>query len=49
MDDTSDKLRRNVVALSAAILAVFFLNLSFKPSASLLGIADVGNRAMKRK
>lgn len=45
MDDTPDKLRRNVVALSAAILAVFFLNLSFKPSASLLGIADVGNLA----
>ncbi|MFM0363058.1 hypothetical protein [Paraburkholderia sediminicola] len=43
MDDTPDKLRRNVVVLSAAILAIAFFNLSFKPTGTLLGFAQVGN------
>ncbi len=30
---------------TAAILAIVFLNLSFKPSASLLGLAELGNLA----
>lgn len=43
MDDTPDKLRRNVVALSAAILAIALFNLSFKPTGTLLGFLEVGN------
>ncbi|RQM45240.1 hypothetical protein EHZ19_25060 [Paraburkholderia bannensis] len=43
MDDTPDKLRRNVVALSAAILTIAFFHLSFKPTGNLLGLAEVGN------
>jgi len=43
MDDTPDKLRRNVVALAAAILAIAFFHLSFKPTGNLLGFAEVGN------
>jgi hypothetical protein len=43
MDDTPDKLRRNIVALAAAILAITFFNLSFKPTGNLLGFAEVGN------
>ncbi|MFK4448498.1 hypothetical protein ABH944_008534 [Caballeronia udeis] len=43
MDDTPDKLRRNVVALSAAILAIAFFNLSFRPTGTLLGFAEVSN------
>ncbi|CAG9235754.1 conserved membrane hypothetical protein [Paraburkholderia tropica] len=43
MDDTPDKLRRNVVALSAAILAIAFFHLTFTPTGNLLGFAQVGN------
>jgi hypothetical protein len=43
MDDTPDKLRRNVVALAAAILAIAFFHLSFKTTGTLLGFAEVGN------
>ncbi|HDR8971471.1 hypothetical protein [Burkholderia vietnamiensis] len=43
MDDMPDKLRRNVVVLSAAILAIAFFHLSFKPTGTLLGFAEVGN------
>ena len=43
MDDLPDKLRRNVVVLSAAILAIAIFNLSFKPTGTLLGFAEVGN------
>jgi hypothetical protein len=43
MDDLPDKLRRNVVVLSAAILAIAFFDLSFKPTGTLLGFAEVGN------
>lgn len=43
MDDLPDKLRRNVVVLSATILAIAFFNLSFKPTGTLLGFAEVGN------
>lgn len=43
MDDTPDKLRRNIVVLSAAILAIAFFHLSFKPTGTLLGFAEVGN------
>ncbi|TAM51233.1 MAG: hypothetical protein EPN57_18460 [Paraburkholderia sp.] len=43
MDDLPDKLRRNVVVLSAAILAIAFFNLSFKPTGTLLDFAEVGN------
>ncbi|MBU9219257.1 hypothetical protein KTD55_35025 [Burkholderia gladioli] len=43
MDDLPDKLRRNVVALSAAIVAITVFNLSFKPTGTLLGFAEVGN------
>jgi hypothetical protein len=43
MDDTPDKLRRNVVVLSAAILAIAFFRLSFKTTGTLLGFAEVGN------
>jgi hypothetical protein len=43
MDDTPDKLRRNVVVLSAAILAIAFFNLSFRPTGTLLGFAEVSN------
>ncbi|MEM5344286.1 hypothetical protein [Paraburkholderia azotifigens] len=42
MDDTPDKLRRNVVVLAAAILAIAFFNLSFRPTGTLLGFAEVG-------
>ena len=37
MDDLPDKLRRNVVVLSAAIVAINIFHLSFKPSGMLLG------------
>lgn len=43
MDDTPDKLRRNVVALAAAILVIAFFHLSFRPTGNLLGFAEVGN------
>lgn len=43
MDDLPDKLRRNVVVLSAAIVAITVFNLSFKPTGTLLGFAQVGN------
>lgn len=43
MDDLPDKLRRNVVVLSAAMLAIAYFNLSFKPTGTLLGFAEVGN------
>ena len=43
MDDLPDKLRRNVVVLAAAILAIGFFNLSFKPTGTLLGFAEVSN------
>lgn len=43
MDDMPDKLRRNLVVLSAAILAIAFFHLSFKPTGMLLGFAEVGN------
>ncbi|SOE48684.1 hypothetical protein SAMN05446635_0235 [Burkholderia sp. OK233] len=43
MDDLPDKLRRNVVVLSAAIVAVNVFHLSFKPSGMLLGFAEVGH------
>lgn len=43
MDDTPDKLRRNVVVLSAAILAIALFNLSFRTNGTLLGFAQVGN------
>ncbi|GAB6847580.1 hypothetical protein [Paraburkholderia kururiensis] len=43
MDDLPDKLRRNVVVLSAAIVAITVFHLSFKPSGTLLGFAEVGN------
>ena len=42
MDDTTDKLRRNVVVLAAAILAIAFFDLSFRPTGLLLGFAEVG-------
>jgi hypothetical protein len=42
MDDTPDKLRRNVVVLSAAIVAITIFHLSFTPKATLLGFAEVG-------
>ncbi|USS44472.1 hypothetical protein [Burkholderia glumae] len=43
MDDLPDKLRRNLVALSAAIVAITMFHLSFKPTGTLLGFAEVGN------
>ncbi|MCX4149935.1 MULTISPECIES: hypothetical protein [Paraburkholderia] len=43
MDDLPDKLRRNVVVLSAAIVAINIFDLSFKPSGMLLGFAEVGH------
>ncbi|WLE64200.1 hypothetical protein GIY62_34820 (plasmid) [Burkholderia plantarii] len=43
MDDLPDKLRRNLVALSAAIVAITVFHLSFKPTGTLLGFAEVGN------
>ncbi|WP_448168613.1 hypothetical protein [Burkholderia ambifaria] len=43
MDDLPDKLRRNVVMLSAAIVAITVFGLSFKPTGTLLGFAQVGN------
>lgn len=43
MDDLPDKLRRNVVVLSAAIIATTVFHLSFKPTGTLLGFAEVGN------
>jgi hypothetical protein len=43
MDDTPDKLRRNVVVLSAAILVIAFFRLSFKATGTLLGFAEVSN------
>lgn len=43
MDDTPDKLRRNVVVLCAAILAIALFNLSFRPTGTLLGFAEIGN------
>ncbi|QCP50236.1 hypothetical protein FAZ95_14230 [Trinickia violacea] len=43
MDDLPDKLRRNVVVLSAAIVAITMFHLSFKPTGTLLGFAEVGN------
>ena len=43
MDDLPDKLRRNVVVLSAAIVAITVFHLSFKPTGTLLGFAEVGN------
>jgi hypothetical protein len=42
MDDLPDKLRRNVVVLSAAIVAITLFHLSFKPTGTLLGFAEVG-------
>jgi hypothetical protein len=42
MDDTTDKLRRNVVVLAAVILAIAFFDLSFRPTGILLGFAEVG-------
>ena len=42
MDDLPDKLRRNVVVLSAAIVAITLVHLSFKPTGTLLGFAEVG-------
>lgn len=41
MEDTQDKLRRNVVALSAVIIAIAFVNPSLKDQGTLLGIADL--------
>jgi hypothetical protein len=43
MDDLPDKLRRNVVVLSAVIVAITVFHLSFKPTGTLLGFAEVGN------
>ncbi|MEW9585106.1 hypothetical protein [Paraburkholderia sp. DGU8] len=43
MDDTPDKLRRNVIVLAAAILAIALFHLSFSPTGTLLGFAQVGN------
>lgn len=43
MDDLPDKLRRNVVVLSATILAITLFNLSFKSTGTLLGFVEVGN------
>ncbi|RQP98877.1 hypothetical protein [Burkholderia stagnalis] len=43
MDDLPDKLRRNVVVLSAAIVAITVFHLSFKSTGTLLGFAQVGN------
>jgi hypothetical protein len=43
MDDLPDKLRRNVVVLSAAIVAITVFHLSFRPTGTLLGFAEVGN------
>ncbi|HVW53893.1 MAG TPA: hypothetical protein VHC91_26380 [Trinickia sp.] len=43
MDDLPDKLRRNVVVFSAAIVAITVFHLSFKPTGTLLGFAQVGN------
>lgn len=43
MDDTPDKLRRNVVVLCAAILAIALFHLSFRTTGTLLGFAEVGN------
>ncbi len=43
MDDLPDKLRRNVVVLAAAIVAITVFHLSFKPTGTLLGFAQVGN------
>ncbi|MFP3733059.1 hypothetical protein SB690_20075, partial [Bacillus sp. SIMBA_006] len=40
---TPDTLRRNVVALCAAILAIALFHLTFKPTGNLLGFAEVGN------
>ncbi|AYQ36678.1 hypothetical protein BLA9940_06997 [Burkholderia aenigmatica] len=43
MDDLPDKLRRNVVVLSAAIVAITVFHLSFRPTGTLLGFAEVSN------
>jgi hypothetical protein len=43
MDDTPDKLRRNAVVLSAAILVIALFHLSFKTTGTLLGFAEIGN------
>lgn len=43
MEDLPDKLRRNVVVLAAAIVAITLFHLSFKPTGTLLGFAEVGN------
>ncbi|MFT0171482.1 hypothetical protein ACLKMY_21140 [Paraburkholderia mimosarum] len=42
MDDLPDKLRRNVVVLSAAIVAITVFHLTFRPTGTLLGFAEVG-------
>jgi hypothetical protein len=42
MDDLPDKLRRNVVVLSAAIVAITVFHLSFRPTSTLLGFAEIG-------
>lgn len=41
MDDTQEKIRRNVVTLSAAIVAIFFIDPAIKDQVSLLGIAHL--------
>lgn len=43
MDDLPDKLRRNVIVLSAAIVAITVFHLSFRSTGTLLGFAEVGN------
>ena len=43
MDDTPDKLRRNVVILAAAILAISLSDLSFRTNGTLLGFTEVSN------
>jgi hypothetical protein len=42
MDDLPDKLRRNVVVLSATIVAITVFHLSFRPTGTLLGFVEVG-------
>ncbi|RZI41525.1 hypothetical protein EGT07_18260 [Herbaspirillum sp. HC18] len=42
MEDTQDKVRRNVVTLSALIIAYWFLDLKVSSDVSLFGIASLG-------
>lgn len=43
MDDSPDKLRRNVMLIGIVILSIPLLKLTLKPSGSVLGIIEIGS------